>query len=581
MIARWYGPAAWLITGCLVVLQPGPAGGQQRQGPIQLFPSTPDAAPGDDAAPLEPAPDDRRPPSGFEVEGLAAPEVDAIGLDAGFGPELWRGSDPALVLKLLRDLPVATHNPPLRELTRRLLISGTNLPVEPGGSLLAARVARLEAMGALGDAALLLAQLPPTDQDSALTRAAADVALLRGDDERACRLAQDVAPASEVPYWTKLMAYCRLRAGDIAGGRLTVDLLREAGGAEDAAFLELADAMASGSPGEVGLAEPSPLHVAMLREAGVPLPPPALANPSPALLAAIVATPELAPDAGLELAEQAFMAGVLSADALAARYLEAAPADDGADVLTAIGDEWGPDTRARALRRAREEEVAPARAELLDALWLAAAGPGRIMIARTFVQPFAGLPLEEGLVFAAPSTARALLGAERPVSAAHWFALLERADGAASGSRQAAASLSPLFTLADIGGRRSVPEVSAEMLAAWRAASGAGPERTARLLSLLEGISGPVDPALWRDLLEPPFESASPAPNLPLWRLLERTGAERRDGELILIALHLLGGGGPEANLEAVLQGLRALRTAGLDGQARAIAVTDALMAGL
>jgi hypothetical protein len=589
------GLGVWLIAGCLMALQSGVVSGQQRQGPIQLFPGTPSeqapqTAPGQGigpSGPLHPPPDvgrSERPPGGFAVEGLAAPEVDAIGLDAGFGPDLWQGSDPGLVLKLIRNLPIATQSPPLRELTRRLLITGTNLPIEPSGSLLEARVARLIAMGAIEDAALLMGQLPATDQDSALTRAAADVALLQGDDERACGLAQDVAPASPVPYWAKLTAYCRLRSGDIDGGRLAVELLREAGGPEDAAFLELADVMASGRSGGVlaGLGQPSALDIAMLRSAALPLPHAALADPSPALLAAIVATPALAPDAGLELAERAFTAGVLSAEGLAARYLETASEEAGdADLLTAISDDWGPGTRARAFRRAREEQVAAARAELLDAVWLAAAGPDRMMIARTLVEPFAGLPLDEGLVFAAPSTARALLGAERPVPAARWFVLLERAEDEGAPSEEEAAALAPLFALAGVGGRRSVPEPTAEMIATWQAASGAEPDHAARLFSLLEGVSGPVAPAFWRDLLQPPFESAAPAPSLPLWRLLERSEAAQHDGELTLIALHLLDGGRPEANREAVVRGLRALRAAGLDGQARAIAVADALMAGL
>jgi hypothetical protein len=167
------------------------------------------------------------------------------------------------------------------------------------------------------------------------------------------------------------------------------------------------------------------------------------------------------------------------------------------------------------------------------------------------------------------------------VPAARWFVLLDRADDEGAPSEEAAAALAPLFALAGIGGRRSVPEPTAEMIAAWQAASGAQPNEAARLLSLLEGVSGPVAPALWRDLLEPPYLSAAPGPSLPLWRLLERTEAAQRDGELTLIALHLLDGGRPEVSREAVVRGLGALRAAGLDGQARAIAVADALMAGL
>lgn len=592
MAIRWRHLLGTLTAGTLV-LQLMPAAGQQR-GPIQLFP---EVRPGEeppaprelDVAPRVPpgAPTEGLPageaPGRFRVEGLEAPAVDAAGLGGGLGPDLWQGSDPELVLNLLADLPVVTQNPPLRELTRRLLITGADLPGGRGGRLLEARVERLLAMGDLSSAAGLLEQLPPTDRDTPVVRSAADVALLQGDDDRACRLAQDVAPASQAPFWGKLTVYCRLRTGDVDGARLALDLLREREAGDDAAFFALAEIMASsGAAGSVPeLAEPSPLHVAMARAAGLPLDEAALAEPSPPLLAAITRAPALAPDGGLALVERGFAMGVLGGTELAARYLEAAPDDGGGDVLAEIEADWGPGARALVLQRVQQEQLAGARAELLDAVWRAARGPERTLVAHAFDRSFVELPLEDGLTFAAPSAARALLGVERPVPAARWFGFLRTAGAADAQAQQAAAALAPLFALAGFGGSEQVPRPSEEMIAAWQDASAAGGEQALLLLALLEGVGARVAPEVWLALLDPPFQTEVRRPVMPLWRILETAQADQQRGLLMLSALHMLAGDPGEGDLEATVAGLQALRAAGFDREARGIALASALMQGL
>jgi hypothetical protein len=571
----------------LVSLGASPLGAQE--GPIRLFPEQ--LSPAAPAAPalgetppgaVLPAPPPglaptTPPPQGFQVEGLAPPEVDSIGLggagEAGFGRTLWAGSEPELILTLLAHLPVASRNPPLAALTRRVLATGAPLDgATGGGRVLSARVERLLAMGDLDSAKRLLDQLPPSEGDSALARLAAEAALLAGDDPAACQRAADLAPTSTDGFWPELVVYCRLVAGDRDGARLGLDLLREAGQTDDAAFFQLVGMVADrADAAPPALASPRPVHIALLRHAGQPLP---AASLPPAALTAAAREPGLAGDHQLELAERAFLAGGLPAADLAAIYAERAPAGD---ALAAVRTAWGPAARAMAYRAAREVQAPTELAALLDATWLAARGDERFLVAEALAARFAELPVDRAWSAVAPSAARGLLAADRLLPAARWFSLLAAERATDSRARYEMAGLTPLFALAGIGGSDAVPAFDEAAVAAWRVATPDAEVKAERLFALLDGVGSPVPDRVWWQELEPPFELAASIPASPLWRGLERAVAGKRLGETVLFALNMLNGQ-PEAAYPVALTGaLRALRAAGLDREARAIAVATAI----
>jgi hypothetical protein len=585
------GLASILALALLVGLGAGPLGAQQ--GPIRLFPDQLSPAP-----PPAPGPGDRAPgavpsgppagpattsppPQGFQVEGLAPPEVDAIGVAGGFEGPLWAGSDPELILTLLSHLPVASRNPPLAALTRRILATGVSLEgATEGGRVLSARVERLLAMGDLDSAKQLLDQLPASEGDSALARLAAEVALLAGDDPAACQRAADLAPTGDGEFWAEIAVYCRLAAGDRDGASLGLDLLREAGQTDDAAFFQLAgmvaDPTADTAPPALGSARP--VHIALLRLAEQPLPASSLGSLPPAALAAAAREPRLAGERQLEVAERAFRTGGLAAPVLAALYAEQAPEGD---ALAGVGTAWGPPARAMAYRAADEAEGPAELAALLDATWRAASGDERFLVAETLAGRFVELPVDRAWSAVAPSAARALLAADRPLPAARWFSLLE-AEAASDGrARRELAALTPLFALAGIGGRAAVPELDEAAVEAWRAATPDADAKAERLFALLEGVGSPVPDRVWWQELEAPFERAASIAAGPLWRGLERAVADRRLGETVLFALNMLNGQPESAHPVALTGALRALRAVGLDREARAIAVATALVMDL
>jgi hypothetical protein len=563
-----------------------------QQGPIRLFPQTdpsstpePEATPDPERAlpPGERAGPAAVAPPEFVVEGLAAPEVDAIGLaesGGGFDSALWQGSDPEVLHRLLADLPVVTELPPLRRLARRLLVTAS--PVAGGdGHLLGARVARLIAISDLDAASMLLEQLPPMATDSDLARHAADVALFSSDPDGACRLADSIGPTTGAEFWGKVRVYCRLAAGDPGGARLGLDLLREARQTADTGFFALASAIAdeADGPPSLSLPRPSAIHVALLALADWPLPPEALAGASPPVLAAAMREPALAGGRTLAAAEQAFLVGAASADRLAELYAERVDADT-TDVMWQIRSDWNPGTRALAYKAVREERDPLARAQLLDAAWRAADGAERFLVAEVFAAPLAELPTERRLAAMAPSIGRALLATDRLVPAGRWLALITAEARQDARLRSAASSLAPLFALAGIGGSDAVPRLDAAAIDAWMAPADDGGIAAERLLAMLDGVGAPIEGEVWARLLPAHAGRRASAPASALWRGLEDAAAARRVGETVLYALTMLDGRPQAVHPEALVASLRALRQVGLDSDARAIAVATALIDG-
>ena len=111
-----------------------------------------------------------------------------------------------------------------------------------------------------------------------------------------------------------------------------------------------------------------------------------------------------------------------------------------------------------------------------------------------------------------------------------------------------------------------------------RGAARTADARAERLFALLDGVGSPVPDAAWWQQLEAPLERPASVPVSALWRGLERAAADRRLGETVVLALHMLNGA-PEAAHPEVADRRRcsALRAVGLDREARAIAVATAL----
>ncbi len=260
------------------------------------------------AQPTEPAPA----PSAPEVEATAPPEpppelapptvqtvrVDPVGVAALTAPDAFTtpGRETGLPASLWRDTPIATMravlpliatrplSPAAAALARRVLATGAQGPQpvdnDASGDLAGARVSALVALGDLTAARAILERAPGLDRSSGLSRAAAESALLAGDDLRACAIADALSTGRDDIYWLRLRAWCQVTAGQTGAAQLTFDLAQTH--ARDAVYGRLMSAkLAGAAPGAASLR--NGLDYAMSRSLGLDL---SKAKPSPAVAAA-------------------------------------------------------------------------------------------------------------------------------------------------------------------------------------------------------------------------------------------------------------------------------------------------------
>ena len=193
--------------------------------------------------PAEPAvaPEGAAVPESVTTSVLGQASLDAVGIlppqITGLPRNLWgmgRAADIEAVLAA-----EAPHDlPALQGLLLTVLLAEAEPPadVAPGENLLLARIDKLLSIGALDQARALLDAAGPTASPE-LFRRYFDVALLIGDEDRACRHLRD-APGLSPALPTRI--FCLARDGDFAAADLTLDTARSLGTVtpEDAALLE-------------------------------------------------------------------------------------------------------------------------------------------------------------------------------------------------------------------------------------------------------------------------------------------------------------------------------------------------------
>jgi hypothetical protein len=123
---------------------------------------------------------------------------------------------------------------------------------------------------------------------ASLSMAAAEAALIVGDDDKACRVQDALTVDRAAVYWLRLRAFCQMKAGETAAAQLTFQLAQQQ--AKDADYARLmAAALGGTTPGAANLK--TGLNSALSRRLGLDLQSGA-ASASPAL------APVLRPAAG-------------------------------------------------------------------------------------------------------------------------------------------------------------------------------------------------------------------------------------------------------------------------------------------
>ncbi|MGA0607653.1 hypothetical protein ACO2Q0_16800 [Phenylobacterium sp. VNQ135] len=219
-----------------------------------------------------------------EVAPLAAPDAfSTAGRDTGLPTNLWQGASAATLAKVLPLLATKPLSPAAAQLARRVLATGAAGPAGVGDdpAMIGQRANALIALGDPQAAAAILARAPGLERSAELSQAAAESALLAGDDARACAIAERLGEGRGQTYWLRLRAYCQVLAGEKAAAQLTFDLAQTQ--ARDAIYGRLMAAkLAGAAPGAASLR--NGLDYALSRNLGLDV---ASSKPAPAVAAAM------------------------------------------------------------------------------------------------------------------------------------------------------------------------------------------------------------------------------------------------------------------------------------------------------
>lgn len=239
-----------------------------------------------------------------QVQSLAPPDLFSTPAgETGLGGELWKDTAPDIFRDVLPRLAARPLSPAFADLARRVLATGANAPSTVGNDpdLGAARALALIALGEAAGADTVLDRAPGVPNNASLSLAAAEAALIKGDDDKACRIGEALTVDRGAGYWLRLRAFCQVRAGQADAAQLTFSLAQQQ--TKDADYARLMGALLSGTaPGAANLR--NGINYAVSRKLGLDIAA-ASATASPAVKPAITPPgPPPPPLAGLDLTAQ-------------------------------------------------------------------------------------------------------------------------------------------------------------------------------------------------------------------------------------------------------------------------------------
>ena len=564
----------------LAALSSAPA---QEPPPVPPLPPIPDAEAG---APLslapETAPTPRAGEDGVSLGALGGDAAGGLATEAqAFGGDLWRGDGRRLV-GLLERLPTGARSRAMRSLMRRLLAAPGAPP--PGalaeGAFVSARIALLSRLGAFDEAA----RIADSAGDAAEPWPRAEARFWRGENQRACTLADAAVAVQPDRRWNKALVLCLARRGETAAAGLALALLADRAGDGEAPWLRLA-ARVIGQVAEAAPVLDDALGYAATVAAGATLSPEHAAVASAAAARALALDPAQPAETRLAAAERAAALGAFSGRELADAYRAAAgPADpvagDGETETGSDAQESGAPARARLFLQAATAGEDERRAAALAALWAGdeppgASAPGFPALARMAAETALLIAPNPRLAWFAPAAMRALATAGYGEASAAW--------------RRALAVAAPGDAAAEEALWRSLPLVlaagadivwDAESAARWWRAAPPDMDPAARssfgelAFMVLDASGRRIGAEGWAPFLDEPALVETAIPNIGLRYGMRDAARAGRVGEALTLALILLGDGGPAAaGPVAVGAVIRVLRAFDLEDDARAVAV--------
>ncbi|HYD15786.1 MAG TPA: hypothetical protein VEA77_05245 [Hyphomicrobium sp.] len=513
------------------------------------------------------------PSSAFEgpARGVEREELDPVMAADGSGlpHELWSGLSAEQFAKSIAALELPPKSPALHALWRRLIASDTTAADGTTNvRFTALRVEALDQTGLIDEVADTLAKDSASASDPLLQALTARSEIGLGNTERGCEIGKSLLAAQSglpKPIQADIMlinGYCAAARGDMESASLQAGLLRELDlGLVGADFL---DAVTSGITPSI----PKDTKLTLLdyriaaikggldREK-------LMAAATPALLAGLARDPRGAPDVRLAAGEAAVKLNALPAQDLGPLYQAEGAGGDAATIersglFKSAEGEQTPLKKAR-LIRAFLDDARPA-----NLYWPALqlmAGPLRNLEPIPEIGWFAETAIEINLAAGNYEGVRTWarlgesLGASNgagPPPLAHWAALADIVDPSAGPDR--GRNLAAIESMA-ANGRFD-------------------PALLHRLVTVLDALDMNVPMPLWDVASRSPQPAGGHLPDTGVLSELADASKKKQFGRTVLLVMRTIGSRGAEgAHMIALGDSLRALKRAGLDTEARQLAL--------
>jgi len=488
---------------------------------------------------------------------------------SGLPFELWRGLDVTMLEGLIAELDIPPRSPALHGLWLRLITSNVTPPAggEADQEFMALRLETLYRSGLLEEASRELAKMPAGTPLVATLAARNEIGL--GEKVQGCATARSGgAPTGKFPKHLKgqaalISGYCAAIAGDAAGAGLAAELAREQGLTRSIGLRAL-DAISVGAKPKISPGQPiSLLDYRILEAAGGAIDGTAiLKDAAPSMLAALALDANTEAHLKLAAAEGAAKVNAITPEALADIYRAQATAANPHSEISNTAE------RRAALFAAAEAERTPLKKVRLIRTFLdEARHAGLYLTALRMVAP-----TSENIGFAPEIGWYAETGIEIALAAGNYDRARSWATFGSALGRPGSESLNHWLALIDIADNGPTAEHGASLRYVEDLAvhGRLDPTLLHRLATVLDALEYNVPIPLWEAASRTPQPTGGYLPETGVLSQLQDAAKKREFGRTVLLAMKTLGPNGAEgAHMIALGDSIRALKRAGLEGDAR------------
>lgn len=507
-----------------------------------------------------------------QIDGSSIGVIDNAA--AGLPADMWRGTDRATAVSLIRALPAAPYSRTLRDLQFRLLANMATAPVGAGANndLFSARVGRLSAMGESESVGTMLRSLGPQTDESA-RRIDAESQLLAGDTSNACVDAANFSRTSADPFWRKLQIICLIAAGNNSQAMLDTDLLHEKG-LNDPGFFALVDYALGTRTGKLPANITSDaLNTALLNAIKRPIAADSVVKAPPPVLRQMAGNTNLPIAVRLEAAERGEQLGVIDPEQLLKLYQAAADAPGLPPAMK---------QRAVSVRNVVQAQELAQKVAAIAAAFRAAEGAGLFAtMSRVLGPQMVRFYPEQKTAPVGAEAARAALALNDQPRAVEWFYTIV---GGATIDPQYIAPANRLWLVMQLADNSNSIPWEPGRLKAWRELdarrdNARAAQRQAVVAAMLQALGERYDPA---ELNPPAIVGGFANPPAGVLDRLALAAEQRRIAEAVAL-ICIAAGEQPLTSLSpaALSSIISRLRLLGMEDAARRFAVEVALAYGM